>query len=248
MSIQSRLAKLKAQAAKVPGATWQSRYFSSRVYAGKWSADGRKYYCDRLPAGIRHLGSAYEVCRREGSRRVDNQGWYMNNNCDGTVSGHVLQLPARDGKPRYIPATVDSDSDCVTLWPLEWHDNPVDAAASADHEAEQAAEKARDYDSAWQAGARYRDSLDESAKSRLELRALLSELRTHAGHFGPAICATLKDSVRGMLRDLEEARGERAKLAAGEGTGREDWLFAFWTGDRELRAAFNDGAGRKVLS
>jgi hypothetical protein len=112
----------------------------------KWSSPhDRAYYCDNFPSGWRDHGSAYEVCRREHSRRVDHQGWYTDDFQSDTLRGYVLQIPSRHGVPQYVPATKASGWDGVTLYPLDRYDDILDCAAAADHIAEKDAEREREY-------------------------------------------------------------------------------------------------------
>ena len=111
----------------------------------------RAYYCDSWPAGLRYVGSAYDVSQAESSRRVDHTGWYTDSFCDGKLSGHVLQLPGKDRKCCYIPGVLHSDWDGVTIYPLDMYDNALDAACAADGHAERQAENEREYNAKWQA-------------------------------------------------------------------------------------------------
>lgn len=198
---------------------WRAHRPSPRHYGGVWqdkermgrfaSADDRAYYCDNWPDGLRLVGRADEVGGRE-SRRVDHSGWYTDSTFQQeTLSGYVLQLPARNGKPRYIPGLAHSDSEGVTLYPLQMLDDPLDAAARADHIAEREAETERGYNDAWQAGSQAA-ALDEELGS--ERRETLT-----------AIAGLPRDSAarRKLLEDYQEERERiRGEIATLEESGQ----------------------------
>lgn len=229
---------------------------------GAWNEDGARW-CEYAPQHLRIAGYAPTERRPYGGYVVPDReragGWYMRaDDWAATYTGVVVHLPARDGRTRFVPGHIENESGAdgaLIYWRDVFETDPGedgresqalrDCAARANHYAETAAEKSRDYDSAWQAGARWRDSWDESAQTRKALRELLRELKSAA--VGAATCRALRAHVGAMLADLREEKEKRAALAAGEGIGR-DCFGAFYTGDANLRGAFNDGAGRQVLS
>lgn len=205
---------------------------------------GRAYYVDSFDVlGWRDLGTAEEVSRREGSRAVEHSGWYCDSDNRETVSGHVLQLPARNGVPQYVAAVAWSDRDGVTVWPARTYDSPLEAARSADGEAEKIGESERDYDSAWSAGSYFASLGEEIAAARAKALAILAERKAVRGIEAPNLCAAIRERLESILDDIREARATRGKLANGDAEG-----LMFWPGDATLRAAFNEGAGRTVLA
>ncbi len=119
-----------------------------------------------------------------------------------------------------------------------------EAARAADEFARIESEHMREYDSAYQAGARYADLGDEIAGSRDTIKRLLAERKAAraAGLSGfDEICATIRRVVSNALGDIQEAREMRQKLRDGDYIN--EWLPGFYSGDARLVAAFNDGAG-----
>jgi hypothetical protein len=210
-----RLAKYRAQAAewyaKFPGSTyadWRTHAKSAfaRRYGGVWqsrddmgrhaSADSRAYYCDEWPEW-RDLGDAHEVAR------LDHTGWYADNFQDGLVKGRVLQLPAHNRTPQFVPGTYRTDCDGVTIYPLDIYDDSADCARAADSYAEREAESAREYDAKDRAEME-RDELRERISDlRSEARALIRDIRAHRPQ-GKAIC----DALRGRLHDIRRESRE----------------------------------------
>lgn len=224
-------------------------------------------------AGLRHVGDVVGDCGgRNGlwNNRSDRGGWYTDPHGDvfkdgtGLCWGVVYQLPARDGKARFVPGYIFggcSDDlptiDFATVYEEDarggYNDNPQDyeaakrAASDADAMASQAAEAERDYQSAYGAGSRYADLGAQIAEWRKGILALGKDRRAAKGSGSfPAICEAVRKAMSGLADDIAEARKERAALASGEGYGRESWC-SFWTGENRLREAFNEGAGTSVL-
>jgi hypothetical protein len=221
----------------------------SRSHGGNWQAldgckypFGRAYYADSFAAlGWRDLGTAEEVSRAAGSRAVEARGWYCDAHESGTISGHVLQLPAVDGVARYVAGVSWSDCDGVTVYPCRPHETALDAARSADGYAENLASEGRDYSAAWSAGSYFAHLGQEIATARREALAILAERRAVRGITAPALCSAIRAQVQAIIDRISEARGERTKLASGESEGL--W---FYPGDSRLRDAFSEGAGEPI--
>nr|ARB13533.1 hypothetical protein Ccr10_gp005 [Caulobacter phage Ccr10]ARB13858.1 hypothetical protein Ccr10_gp328 [Caulobacter phage Ccr10]ARB14562.1 hypothetical protein Ccr29_gp005 [Caulobacter phage Ccr29]ARB14897.1 hypothetical protein Ccr29_gp341 [Caulobacter phage Ccr29] len=205
--------------------------------AGNWSEDRKAYHAPAWPAGWRVLGTAEEVCRKEGSRRVEHSGWYTTpDDYSATLSGYVLQIPARDGVAQYVAGVAHSEFDRVTVYPSRRFDNPLDAASAADQIAERDAEEEREYQSAWQAGVRFAELGAEVKEARAEALAILGERRKVKGLETPALCGAIRAQVESLLEKIEEARAKRDALAQGNDPG-----LMFYPSPR-LVAAFNEGA------
>lgn len=169
-------------------------------------------------AGLRHVGNVEADCGgRNGfwSRR-DSCGWYTDNAGDvfkdgtGLCWGVVYQLPARDGKARFVAGYIFggcSDDlpaiDFGTIYESESgrgdyynsvqdHDDARDAARAADSMAQRAAEAEREYQAAWQAGSQFAERAETIAAERKAALALLAERRRAAtagkGEAFQAIC------------------------------------------------------------
>lgn len=190
---------------------------------------------------------------------IDHNGWYDNPHGEsfrdgsGLCFGVVCQLPGRDGKARYVAGYQFGDCeggpslDLSTIYesPAEssWDtpDSMVEAARAADSMAESAAEKEREYKTAWGAGSAYADKLESEEAARAEALAILKERRaaraTDPGAY-PALCAAIRGKVESLVELIRESREERATLANGDSDP-----FYFWTGEERLRGAFCEGAG-----
>lgn len=118
-----------------------------------------------------------------------------------------------------------------------------DCARAADGFAESAAENARDYSEAWQAGSRF-ESLGEDVKDwRREALAILKERRAVSGVEAPILCAVIRARVESMLDDIRANREKRAELLDNAKGGRPDaapgtYQARAW----ELWCAFCEGA------
>lgn len=212
--------------------------FARPANNGTWSEDRREYYATAWPDGWRVLGTSEEVCRKEGSRRVDHSGWYTSPEGDDgqTLSGYVLQIPARDGVAQYVAGTAHSEFDGVTIYPAARYDSPLDAASAADDHAKTDAEQEREYQTAWRAGQEWAEKGEEIATARKEALAILAERRAVKGVQAPALCKAIRAKVESLLDTIREAREEREKLESGD----SERLYFY--PDARLIAAFKEGA------
>lgn len=203
--------------------------------------------------GLRFVGYADEIC----GRSIGHTGWYCDDSQYEKYRGAVFQIPGRKGESRFIAGYQESynggyviDFETVFREPRGDYadatdlDAARDAARAADQFAEWNAEDAREYDTAWQAGGRWRDLGEEIADERREALTLLKERRAVRGlaDTAPSICQRLKSDIESIIERIAELRAERESLAAGE-YGE----LPFWTGDKILRDAFNNGAGYAIL-
>jgi hypothetical protein len=236
--------------AKSAAVYWQE----SRGIAHVESVDG---------CGLRLVGEVNAESRRSSvwNTRSDKSGWYTDPHGDvfrdgtGLCWGAVYQLPARNGKARFVAGyefggtdsgpTVDFGHIYESDWNGDnWNVNPrdidaaIDAARAADSMAERAAESEREYQSAWQAGRMFAELGADIATTRKALLAMLAERRAAKANAlaYPAICAALRDKVAAMLDDIGAWRSKRADLECGDADE-----FSFYP-STELRAAFADGA------
>lgn len=220
---------------------WRANRYPARrgAHGGNWGdapkhvsftlTRERPYYCDKFPPGWRDHGSAHDVCRREGSRRIDHNGWYCDADQRETVQGYVLQIPAREGVPQYVPALKWSDRDGVTLYPLDRYEEILDAASAADGYAEAIAEQEREWDEAWQAGSLWSDLGEEIKSNNAQIKEYRASLRN-------LVDKTARKVMRGAINGLK-AENERHDKK------REELV-----SDNLYQAdAFNEGAGRKVI-
>jgi hypothetical protein len=220
---------------------------TGKPYAGQWQAlermprhsnpSGRAYYADTWPTGWRDLGDAHDVVS------MRHEGWCADSFQDSLIIGRVLQLPARDGKPVYVPGTYSTGSDGVTLYPLDWYDDKADCARAADQYAERLAEIEREYSDAWQAGS-LAASHDHDAKAiRSDIIALVRDLRktrkTVTGNDAlQHIVMVARREVDSMLREMSRLRKKRDKLVS-----EYTWLNNGFR-DNGSRSPFLEGFGR----
>ncbi len=221
-TLRARLSKAKTRAAESYSSSKDWRTHARNHWrvasAGVWqrledmprhaSASSRAYFCDNWPDGFRYIGSAYDVCRAEHSRRVEHTGWYTDSFQDVTLAGHVLQLPARDGKPVFIPGTALSDWDGVTLYPLDMYDDALDCAQAADQYAEHDAEASREFYAKDQAEQETERLREEIVTLRADARALIRDMKAarHAGLLDyPAICAALRYKLADVREESHKA-------------------------------------------
>ncbi len=146
--------------------------------------------------GLRFVGLAHDVF----PRGIEHRGWYLHPDGLGeTVAGVVYQLPARDGRARYLagyadPYNADSDGHGPALLSLEifeaepeycesgfWYDGAEDArheaARRADAIAGAMAESEREYQEGWSAGQRARELAREALEAGRELVAACRDTR-----------------------------------------------------------------------
>jgi hypothetical protein len=181
----------------------------------------------------------------------------------GLCYGLVYQLPGRKGRARFVAGyefggvdggpTLDlgtvyeSASAGGGAWDTDPrdHDDARDAARAADSMAERAAEREREYQTAWALGREYDDAREEAATARRAALALLKERRAARalGSGFPAICETIRGQVRALLATIEAARETQRKALDGEGgNGR----LSVYMGEEE-KAAFCDAAGLQAF-
>ncbi len=195
-----------------------------RPSAGSWGEKGA-YYCDNWPEGIRLLGSALTVCMGEASRRIEHGGWFTDDTQTGVIQGYVLQLPGRDGKPRYIAGIASTDSDGVTLWPREWYEEKLDAATAADRAAELAAESEREHNEVSGARFAFDEKGAEMAAERIErreLRAILARLKGERGLAARLARSSTNLKIHRSMELTRRLESQRAQLAL-DYDHREGW-------------------------
>lgn len=233
-----RLARADAEAEN-------ARYDESAAMCAEGERGGR--WCERPEAiGLRFVGFSDEIL--SGRRGVDHNGWFLYPDGDpGEVArGAVYQLPARGGRPVYVEALRTGEGGwrdwrdmgedgSALLFLNDRHlgeqggreatgdcDALISAARGADEEARIYAEKEREYQEAWRAGADCAEKEAEAKEERKAARELARELRAILKHVAPdrfrpssfpAACATLRGAIRDHIRNASEAAEKARELA-----------------------------------
>lgn len=204
------------------------KYGAPSIWKGLGGSDGKLFSAYGETAcrwienpeskGLRFVGLAHDVAKSNYSylrNAVEHTGWFLDNEIlHETVSGVVYQLPARDGKPRYVvgyadPYNCDKDGNGPALLSVEVlegerHDsynhgyNPAlrDAARRADSIAESMAEQEREYQDARRAGQTAREKTQEATQAGQEWIAEIRAFRDLWKARRNLQTATLKKQVK----------------------------------------------------
>ena len=179
--------------------------------------------------GLRFIGFADEVCSSNYAYRggIDHRGWFTNDFQDETARGVVYQLPAKNGRARFMHGVADPVNEGAAMlayeisegarenndrWGASYNPDAREAAQMADSMAENFAEIERDYNRASSAAFEH-EELGESVKTwRRELLEMLRERRALRETHAPAICKGIRARVSDLLESINEAREKRAEL------------------------------------
>lgn len=232
MTALNRLNKYRAEAAKwlekQPTYThyhhWKAHRRTMQPRFG-FAPNGTTMWLDnhRDAPNLKHYELAHDVAR------IGHKGWYADNDYWETVTGTVSVM--RLGKWAYVVAGVTyKESDCDTLYwdtiekiPAReaWDENGYKTEALEDamrdiaHQADSIAERRAEQDrEAWiadQAQQRIEELADEIATARDHIRTLAREIKAH-GAYTPAVCQTLRDTIRSQWRDIQAWRKRIAEL------------------------------------
>jgi hypothetical protein len=190
------------------GCNWQRDYTGPKA--------NHPYLIDNLESpGWRVTGDAADIPRSiYGHRAADSCDWYADNHQDAVIKSAVMQLPARDGLARYIPATYCTDWEGATCYPLDWYETSAEAARAAAHYAETEAEKSREFYARDRAEQDELEARAEIHRINAEALALAREIKQQGRAFSPAICSAL----RGQLLEFVADRREQFALIAARRT------------------------------
>lgn len=181
-------------------------------------------FVERPKLGLRFVGYADDVY----PSYIQHTGWFTDDDGDfDKYRGVVYQLPARNGKECFVYGYEDPNMDGALL-DFDVEEDKKEAARQADRMAEIFAEHERDYQRAWRAGRRYEDLADEIKSARDEAREIGAELRAARGHVAsliqcgldgnfPRSCATLRERVFELRRQITKMRKERKSLLSDYG-------------------------------
>lgn len=211
----------------------------NKIYYNPANNKGGRWV-ENVSNGLRVKGYADEL----GVRGIDHKGWYTDSDGIGDkLRGIVYLLPSKGKGERYAYGYADPcNPDCAFLvFDDAFTDDLTGAARAADSEAEKYAEEQREYNDAYAAGDLYRIERDGAKDDKETARQLIREMRgarKRDWQTTPGICAALRSQVRHHLERMSKARE-----AAGE-------LYDRYNGanPKELRTAFNEGAGEDILA
>lgn len=147
---------------------------------------------------------------------------YFSDTCeDITCHGVVYQLPARNGKARYVAGYKYSGGYYGVTLDISkiFEGTAKEAADHADVLAKRAAEEARQFDAAFRAGDIWAEMKQEIEITKRNIRELLADRRkARAAGLSSydSICRTINTAVSGALSDIRQTRAEMDELAAGQ--------------------------------
>lgn len=207
------------------------------------SADGLRWVENPPANGLRFVGWCDEIARQNYryASGIGHTGWHTDDaGCGETMRGAVYQLPARGGKPLYVPGYVESHESPETGARLSFRDviegeNGEDeeakreAAYRADRIAEIHAEEQREHSTAYRAGQDAAEAEEAAREARRELLAFLKALRPKKATLcdAPALVEAAREKVESLLESIAAFRAERDRL-------RDDC-------PSRLMPSFNDG-------
>lgn len=174
----------------------------------------RVFWCERPDAYLRRVGFADEVAKREGfSRSIDHKGWFLDSDFQDEVArGVVFQLPAKDGKTRFMYGVADPHNDRPAILAHEVAGDIRDAAIWADQLAERYAEDERDYREASNARMRHDSIADDiQHERRVALRLLMTRRAGTTPLGGDNLCAMVARDAREAIAKLRREREELAE-------------------------------------
>jgi hypothetical protein len=226
------------------------------------SADQLRWVERPADIGLRFVGFADEMTERVIEHKGY---FSEPNGLDGeTYRGAVYQLPGRDGRAMYVAGYREGSIRCSGSWRDEdsgaarldlrniYRGEPDDgvhipgtasleAVMASDETAMRHAEREREYNEVWSNGAHFQRLGEAIATARTFAGELLGELRqlrslrpAGAVHT-PRVCATFRDKLAILRREITESRAERARILADHEHMRGTWRQRLWD-------AFADGA------
>lgn len=224
----------------------------SAIWSGLGGSDGRTFSAygeSRLrwierpeDRGLRFVGLAHDAAPANyaySCPAVDHRGWYLDGEQFETVAGVVYQLPARDGRARYLAGYADPwncdkagrGPACLSLEIIESADCRGDesanmaalreAARAADGIAERFAEESREIAEARDAGRAAREAAAEALEHGRALVTACRDARDlwRLRHGLPALPAHMARAA--LRKTLETVRALRETYADARETARD---------------------------
>lgn len=186
-------------------------------YSPEWTPEGQKYAyrperyrcIENVSPDLRRVGDSDEIVR------LRHTGWYMDNYQDETVHGAVYQLPARDGKPQYVPAYDDPYNPNYAV--LDFHsitDDKEDAARWADSMAEHCAEEAREYQAKDEAENRINEIAEEIQMLYSDFRDKSRQIRANCDALKgiPVVRELIRNEWQRTKEQIHKLRKERERV------------------------------------
>lgn len=167
------------------------------LYYNPPNKDGERWI-EQASKGLRLVGTAYEIGRREGWRYPNHKGWFIDEFQAEVYQGIVYQLPSRKGELRFLPGYADPWNDDCFHWNGRLYDNLREAVQAADSHAEHSATKEREYQAEESRKFQLEENTARIQEIRTELRAAFAELRTLS--LPPTLCTMIRSRIR-RLRD-----------------------------------------------
>lgn len=239
--IDTRLSQLPERFTHGPHTRAMSLYLSRRwsahsygwfkraehlLYNPEWKPENhggrdRFRWVERPGAGLRFVGDVHDI-RGDGNGNtpyfddalVDHTGWFNDNFQDETICGRVYQLPARDGKPVYLPAVSDPNNDAAII---DFHgatDDLREAIYAADSMAERMAEDERRYQAEESAKQRIEEIDEEIKTTRADLLTLIRELRANCDKLSglASVRAVIREHIQSVRAQCDALAEEREKV------------------------------------
>ena len=215
---RERLTWLKTLAARHPYYGGLHRLYRSGVRpltmhhyainAGDPERAARRFFQSEQDIGLRRVGWSDEHLR------IRHTGWYSDNYQEETFRGAVFRLTARSGgRERFVAGYFESEGFVLDLSEI-WEDDLIGAAREGDRLAEQAAEKARDFEAKDAATLRIEEIDAELKGVRAEILELCQSIRKACPEIGQhkPIRSALRRALQGLLRDRNSLISERKDL------------------------------------
>jgi hypothetical protein len=222
--------------ARMDQAAGTRRYASSPTvsYGPATAVHGERHcrYIENVADGLRFVGHADDIA----GRAVDHNGWYLSDdNWTGeSVRGAVWQLPARNGRPRFVAGYADpyngnAESDgaaCLSFDEIfegepgdglpRHNDGAREAAIRADGIAESMAESEREYQAASSARFEFGELAEEIGATRRQTLSIIRELKRLAKKISATeaaeSCAALRAVISRNVKKIRQARKRHEEL------------------------------------
>lgn len=199
----------------VPGTTINTGLINGESHHGAWCGEPftlkgsstELRFVENLSGYFRNVTPAHEIVS------LKHTGWYVDNFQSETCHGLVMQIPGRDGTPRYLYGVNDpwnSNSGMVAWRTHEWTGSKEDAARWADSMAEHYAEICREDDAKFQAEQQIEEKRNRIVEIRTELRKLAADIRQ--SKVVGSVCDALRGSIQALREESHECHQEIEKL------------------------------------